>query len=415
MSSYRPALALSMSILVSSEVQVLLGNGMGMVGWFFPLCLLAVVALHLLTLQAYHDIYGGVFEQSTELGFLSSVFGRWLPLLSSLASRVVFMVCAATISLVTAGFVFNEVFVYWFANFGFAFLMLGLVLLVQLAGRQWVLRAQTFLVLLALVLVAVLVVIGLGKGGTFSVQEFQFQGRGVLLPFFMVVGVEFYYLAGRSKDIVQNQMKIQPLVLILISVLVLYSLWGIVMSFVVDPAKLARSFNPQMLSARHILGQPGRLIMGAALLAGGAALVNGLFYIVRVQLSELLPFSRASANTSRKKLWTSVGVIALAAVPALMMVSGMAGEEVIDVYVRVALVCWLVHYGLIHFAMFFKSQQRKGPHLGVGIIFLGASIALGWTDPEPIVFLKSLAMIVLSVGAISLFIIYFRKKLTHGG
>jgi len=53
----------------------------------------------------------------------------------SLGSRVAFTVCAATGLLATAGFTFNEVFVYWFPNFGFAFLLLGVLLAANLIGR----------------------------------------------------------------------------------------------------------------------------------------------------------------------------------------------------------------------------------------------------------------------------------------
>lgn len=181
---YRTAIPLSMTVLISPEVQVMLGNGMGMVGRLFPLCLVLVAALHLLTLQAYDDIYSGRNHISGEYAFLNATFGPWLP---------------------------------------------------------------------------------------------------------------------------------------------------------------------------------------------------------------------------------------LACAPAIMMVTGMAGEETIDVYARVALVFWIIHYSLVHFSVYLKSVVRKGLHLLAGIILAGAALALVLTDPEPIVFLKSIAMIVLVVGAIGLLITHVKKNLIQGG
>ncbi len=410
----RATIPLSLTILVSPEVEVLLGNGMGMVGWFFPLSLVFVAALHLLTLHAYDDIYGGRYGPGNEHVFLTTTFGHWLPLVTSLSSRAVFMVCGATISLVTAGFVFNEVFVHWFPNFAFAFLLLALVVALQLAGRRWALRIQCFLVFFIMILVAIMAAAGFSEfSGSSPVGEMPFQGRGLLLPLVMVVGVEFAYVGyDGMKD---GLPRVAPIAKILMGVVFFFILWGIVMPLFVDPARLAQSFNPQMIVARQVLGQPGRLIMGAALIAGAAALVNGLLLVLHSQLAELLPVSWTAGHPGQKKWLSALGVVALATAPAVMMATGMAGEEMIDVYARVALVFWLLHYSLIHFAVVRRGARRQWHHLLAGLFLAGAGVVLGWTDPEPFVFLKSVVMMVLCVGAISLFIMRVTKKLMQGG
>ncbi len=414
MTNQRLTIPLAMTILVSPEVQVLLGNGMGLVGWFFPICLVLVAVLHTLTVRAYSAIYRGRYRGDNELAFLTGHFGHWLPLTTSLASRLLFMVCAATVGLVTAGFVFNEVFVYWFANFGFAFLLLALIVLIQLAGRAWALRAQTFLVCFVMTMLALLAVAGFSKfSPTPAGQAISFQGRGLLFPFLMVVGVEFAFLGGRGDK--EALPTFSSLSKGFGAALLLMVLWGVVLLLFVEPARLAGSYSPHMIGARLVLGQPGRLLMGAALIAGAAALVNGLLLVLHGQLGQLLPVAVLAATTGRQKWLAALGIVVLAAAPGLMMAMGMAGEEGIDLYIRVALAIWLGHYSLVHFAVYGQASARHWPHLLAGILLLGAGLALGWTESQPFVFLKSVGMIMLAAGAVSLIIMKVGKRLTLGG
>jgi hypothetical protein len=237
--------------------------------------------------------------------------------------------------------------------------------------------------------------------------------RGLLLPFMMVVGFEFVFLGRAGLD--HGLPRPGQVAKFLVGVLLLFVLWGGLMSLVVEPGRLASSFNPQMIAARQILGQPGRLVMGVALIAGAVALVNGLFLVLRRQLAEHVPAPWSTAGTGRGKWLAAVGVVALAAAPALMMATGMAGEDLIDVYGRAALVFWLLHYSLIHLAVVVRGVGRRWPHLGAGLVLVGAAAALGCTDPQPFVFFKSIAMIVLIVGTSTLLMTKVSKKITQGG
>ncbi len=413
MYAHRTSIPLAMTLLVSPEMHVMLGNGMGMAGWFFPLAFGFVAALHLLSLHAYDDIYHGrAGSGSTEYTFLNTVLGPWLPLVTGLGSRAVFFGSAATVALVTAGFVFNEVFVYWFANFGFAFLLVATLLVIQLVGQRFAILVQNILISVVLALLVVLIFAGITHLPSPLVEgEIAFQGRGLVLPFLMVVGVEFAFLGHAEGQ--DGQPKLSSLVWALLAVLMVFVLWGLMMASFVDPERLAQSFNPHMLAARKVLGQPGRLIMGAALIAGVAALVNGLLLILRSQLAELLP-ATLSGGARKKHWWNKLGIFLLAGIPAMMMASGMAGEERIDVFIRVALVLWLLHYSLVHLVFAITVRKRKWRHYITGGILTLAALFLGWTDAEPLIFLKSFVMIVLFAGAVGLIIIQMNKIIQGG-
>ena len=73
-----------------------------------------------------------------------------------LCARVLLLVCASTGTLAIAGYVFNEVFVYWFPNLGFSFCVLVVLLTLNLLSPKVAKTAQLFFVAVALLgLVAV--------------------------------------------------------------------------------------------------------------------------------------------------------------------------------------------------------------------------------------------------------------------
>jgi hypothetical protein len=53
-----------------------------------------------------------------------------------------FTICAATGILATAGYVCNEMFLYWFPNLGFSFCLLGLLLVINRIGHRFSETAQ---------------------------------------------------------------------------------------------------------------------------------------------------------------------------------------------------------------------------------------------------------------------------------
>lgn len=80
-------------------------------------------------------LIGWYFRPPGRDRFMQKNLGNWAALLLPLSSRLSLTLVAATGLVATAGFVFNEVFVYWFPNFLFAYLLLGLILIVNLLGR----------------------------------------------------------------------------------------------------------------------------------------------------------------------------------------------------------------------------------------------------------------------------------------
>src|SRR5210317_168693 len=118
------SIAIPIGVMLSPETLVLLGNSAGYNGTLFFLSVAIAAAVSCMC--AYSIIYlGRQTEEGNELFLLAKVLGRFPAAALVISARLSVTLLVATSVLVTAGFAFNEIFVYWFPNFGFAFLLLG--------------------------------------------------------------------------------------------------------------------------------------------------------------------------------------------------------------------------------------------------------------------------------------------------
>jgi amino acid transporter len=348
----------------------------------------------------------------------------WLPAtMLVFYSRVLFIICASTGILATAGYVFNEVFVYWFPNLGFSFCLLGFLLLINLLDRRVVTLAQIIFVSVALLGLAFLVFAGFLKMG--QVTEFSIRGTSPapdlsrIAPLGLILFVGFELAAISSKKNVEQQ---QSVALPLLSAIGLagfiFSAWGLISLRYVDMEALSGSTIPHMIAARAILGENGRSIMGLVVIAGSLSAVNGLIYTVSRLLSgmareNMLP--SAFAGSSDRSLPTFI-ILVLGI--AAMLGLGMAGKPALGIYIRSALLFWLLFYSAVHLSLL---KVRKN-YLQIGrvsrfgwrpvvstvsvFIMLVGFIGLLWTDPESVELVKF--MLILSVAGSILGLFWLR-------
>ncbi len=135
--SFLLSFALGAGWLLSPEALVIAGNSAGKLGWLtFPA--LAVAAL-------LFGLSGNLLNQSqlsakdgNEYLLLQNTTGTIPAIALTLASCIPLVILAATALLVTSGYTFNEVFLYWFPNFGFSFLLLTLLTLLQFFPKNYI-------------------------------------------------------------------------------------------------------------------------------------------------------------------------------------------------------------------------------------------------------------------------------------
>jgi APA family basic amino acid/polyamine antiporter len=126
----------------------------------------------------------------------------------------------------------------------------------------------------------------------------------------------------------------------------IYVAWGWVSAKYVPLEKLVDTSIPHMRTARALLGSAGRIWMGIIVMAGVSAAVNALFMAVprmTAALAEegLLPSFLAMGQ--KRKI---VGVLMFGAAVAAMMASGMAGEPILETFMKAGIFFWFLHYAV---------------------------------------------------------------------
>ena len=153
------AMTAGTGVLVSPDHLRLWGNLAGQAGVFFWPVTMVAAGLYVLSAYGYLRLAA---SQSDGSGYLPALYawGGSSIVAVAVASRLVLLIGLLTGILVTAGFVFNETFVYWFPNFGFAFLCLAMAGGLHLWGYRVVEGVQIGLLTIVLAGLTGLIVAG---------------------------------------------------------------------------------------------------------------------------------------------------------------------------------------------------------------------------------------------------------------
>lgn len=392
-------LAFALGVMLSPDTLILLGNTLGHEGRAALSGLLVASGLHVLTAWSYGRLSLHPAASEGESRILHTAFGPLVATVLPLCARVVYTVGAATGILAIAGYVFNEVFIYWFPNLGFSFCLLGMVVGLNLAGLRVATLAQLSYVALALGGVLCLAILGLlGLGEAPSMFEVTSSPvvtvRGLLAGLLLFVGFELaLFTTPYAARVTSPPAWLMALSIVLAALV--WCLWGVVSIRFVAPAGLAESTVPHMVTARAIGGASGRVVMGAVVLAGTCATVHALLSAGSYMLAGM-------ANHGLLPAWLGwrqarPALLVLAAGPAGMLAMGMAGEPETEVYTRAGVLFWLFHYAAMHLAVL-VGPRRQTPQT-----------AWSWGNTPAVVSLLSLVALTLGV----LGLIWLDREATH--
>lgn len=407
-------LTVALGLMLSPKSLALFGNGVGRIGLLFLAAILLVVIVQRFTALRYREIMERFPGPGSELQFLEKSFGSMPALLLPICSRVVFTICGSTVLVVTAGFVFNEVFVYWFPNFAFAFALLVFLFAINVFGERLAGRFQVFFVLLTFSGLIFLTIAGLLKTGhapqIMNPSGFASLAQTLFLGLLIILG--FDLAAFSLEEHYPNPANLgKSMVAAILLAAIILALWGLVSLMHVQPETLATSTIPYTLAAKKILGQPGRIIAGLIIIGGVCCAVNALFMavpkaILTTAFQVLNP--KVPGNVNRKH--QAMVLLSMAGGIAAMMVSGMAGNPDLEVYIKGALLIWLLHYASIHLAAITTiwrttHENEKDPDKGrmasslFSLVFLTSGfVALLWTEEESLLLLKfMLAVVVITL------------------
>jgi amino acid transporter len=424
--SFFVSIAIAVGLMISPESLIILGNSMGLAGYYFLFAILLAVIIQGITGLNYGKIFSLYPGPGGEAQFIKQALGLIPAVVFPIGSRFVFAVCASTGMLVTAGFVFNEVFLYWFPNFAFAFLLLGLLLSVNFLGLKFSEKLQVVFVMMTLAGLIFLSLVGLLEMS--KVTPVVKEGSPVSITKVMMLGLLLFIgfdLAGFAKtgNSTRPVNTSKAMISGIIVAGIVFCLWGFVSIHYVPMEKLADTTIPYTLAARKILGQPGRVIIGLVVIAGTCSAVNALLIgvsrmIIGMSHQKLLPGFFSGSETR-----ASVPLILMTAGISIMMATGMAGEPNLEVYVRAGFLFWLLNYAVVHVAVLIMrrsipersefSQLKSYPMitffslLGLIVGFAG----LLWYDNERVLIVKFMIVIFALVSLLSIVWAALRQRL----
>lgn len=319
--------------ILSPEALVLAGNYAGQGGKKAIFALLSALALS----------YFGARLSKKRVRACSNPYGTcFIPATTELAATTALVIFISTGMLVTAGFTFNETFLYWFPNFGFSAVLLGLVLIVHLLGVRAVEMSQNFLVALATLSLLTIIIAGLltpsKPSGNFLLLMSPLPTLSDTVAL-VAAGLLFFVGILRPQN---RQLKPFQLVCILAFAGLLLLFWQVVALKHVPQNKLAESTIPYILVAREILGQTGRILIGITIITGTCAGVNYFMSMATSNGSSLL-VNISPALQGKNRLLQRLLALFFAATIGISMALGLAGNPRLELYTYSALLLWLLN------------------------------------------------------------------------
>ncbi len=250
-------IAWAMGIMLSPDTLALLGNLVGKTGWTALWLILGSMVIFFVHAANYQTLN----QKVRETDFLMTRLGQLVVYLPW-TTRGFAAIFLSTGILVSSGFVFNEVFFHWFPNFGFAFLLLGLLLGIHLTGIPIGFKAQVIFIALTVAGLLVLILTGIFTQGTQAVAPWLLiPDRSILfLALVLWVGFDLGAFALDQNGGREGKKKMMgPLVCTIGGTGVLFLLWAMVSILHVPLVKLASTSLPHLKTARSLLGDTGSL------------------------------------------------------------------------------------------------------------------------------------------------------------
>lgn len=326
---------LAIGFLLSPRAFMISGSGIGLAAnWYIAIVALLFIT-HLATLPAIK-----LSDKSSNAGLLES-FGYGLRFFT-----LVFFSCSI---LGIAGYAFNEVFLYWFPNFLFSFIIVACSFFTSLLSLKNIKRIQLTVVTAILLGITTLSIASLWAPSpkNAALPDFFLPygtapfSDGLFLMAPLLVGYELFATSSAK-----NKTSTKSYVLALGIAVFFLSIFAYAALCVSGTEKLADSTVPYMIGARKILGQTGRYIMGGIIILGSYAAFNTTLQFLK---SPLITFMNSHSLTlipnnelGRQVIATAIPVLTV----SVLLLQGYAGEPITESYIAGGFALWFIYYGV---------------------------------------------------------------------
>ncbi|MFT5697702.1 MAG: hypothetical protein ACI8ZB_000556 [Desulforhopalus sp.] len=383
--------------VLSPEALVLASNHAGSGAHFATLALIAACAL---------SFWGAILTNAHPAAAQSKAGVRLLGTSADLAASIALVILMSTGMLVTAGFTFNETFVYWFPNFGFSATLLTVIVAIHMLGDTAVKRAQHIFSFFAVLSLCTIIVAGLLLQSDLSETSRQLITPAQTVNISLFCGSLFFFLGAYQRQ--EKQPNSRQLLYLLSGGAAVLILWQIVAIKHVPQEKLAESTIPYIFVAREVLGQTGRLLIGLTIISGTCGAVN-YFMSMAANIGSTTILSLSGVDSTKSPGIKRLLSLIFAVIIALCMGSGLAGEPHLELYIYGALLLWLLSCGIQILASVLQlsktSLLKTTLNYAVPGLFFFAFFYLIMTheEPLPLVIFLVLALCLSSIITTALF------------
>lgn len=410
--TYLISASLCLGWMLSPDVLVRLGNGAGanQTLILLGLSIAAILATRRVFLLHHPQLHKPGPTNPTDV--LIRATGPIVGTTLLVVSRMALVLLVPTGVLVTSGYAFNEIFVYWFPNFGFAYLLLAVITLLHLVGEALARKAQVVFAVLVLSSMLLLSLVGIFSASSPDVSVES--GAAFSAP--LLFGCLLLFLGLEVDGVNSSRPSRLPPIGAIVAGLLFFSIWAMVSIQLVPAERLSATSIPHLITARTIWGDIGRMLMGTAIIAGSCGVVNSLYQLTIGSFRELAQQGLLPGHP-RGALKRRHFVLVFSLVIGILMGRGLAGYEILDIYIQAALLLWLIVSGAQSFAaakLLHKCGVKHSWHgyaiIGVYIISVVYLIA---SDPEAIHMVRFLGLALLTTGIIVAVWSRYRTTVNH--
>ena len=380
---YLIVLSFTVSLMITGDTLVMLGRFYGQAGvWANTALILACI------------FFAGMvpyFFVKSELSGSKAINKGGLILLDSFVAAsdgVARFFCAVFLTIglmVAAGFAFNEIFVYWFPNFGFDFALLAVLTVIQWMPEKYSMMFQLFCA--ATTLTGLILLIGVGITADGSIVSESLTGEALsgdivisgvlLLPGLLFIGLDLGRFAGAGMKLTEKRTTV-ILTAVVIIMGILFLAWGNILLDILPREKLSHSSISHILGAKAILGHKGRIIIGAMVIMGAAAAVNGLLFSFKK--SDIAMFAGDPDHNRIPTMPVAASAVSLLAAAGMAM--GLAGYPELETFIKSALCLWLFAYSLKVLQSISNRRRNSGMvkdviwFFAATVLWMGLSLTL---------------------------------------
>ncbi len=329
--------AFSAGMMASPDTFVRTGKFLGQSGFLGLFLIILFAVFYILILKTGSDQFSTNFQNHSDFAAIFAFLIKFIALNF-----------IATSLLVTSGFVFNEVFLYWFPNFGFAFILLGVLLGIQFLPQRTIRFIQIILVFIPVTILIILSIAGFlnAPAQNYISEYWALDGVDIkhtsffLTPLLFFIGFDLGLNLFPQKDETGQIFSHHGALSAILIFAVLFSLWGFIYMYFLPKEKLFTTTIPHIITAKEILGTSGRYLMGLMIISGSMAALNATFFY----LSRCFAYQKGQTKADHKH--GKLTIIISSMIIGIMMAAGIAGDDKIDVYVKAVLILWLISYGV---------------------------------------------------------------------